>query len=208
MESLYKILNVTNKLLHDRGYTIGRNRILSFGELLREVGIKTENSIPENARSRLNYISSKRDNPEEKILIVFLDILNKSIIRSVYLMLTEKSCKNCIIVVPKKEMITSRNMQIIDKLTVSGLKTHVFSDKELEKNVTKNKYVPRHIILSKEDADKILDNMEIKDPVKELPKILRNDPQVKYWGGKAGDIVKIIRPSETTGFTPYLRFVV
>jgi len=200
--------------LHDRGYIIGQNRILSFGEFLREVGIEgdiDEDSIPkppENARSRLNYISSKRDNPEEKILLVFLDTLNKKIIRSIYFMLTEKSCNNCIIVVPDKKMITSRNMIIIDKLIENGLKTHVFFDGELEKNVTSNKYVPRHIILSNDHKDRFLKEMEIKDPVKKLPKILRSDPQVKYWGGKVNDIVKIIRPSETTGFTLFFKVVV
>jgi len=66
--------------------------------------------------------------------------------------------------------------------------------------------VPKHEILSREEAEELLRRYKIKPY--HLPKIKDTDPAVKALGAKPGDIIKIIRRSPTAGEAVYYRFVV
>ncbi|MDP8023351.1 MAG: DNA-directed RNA polymerase subunit H [Nitrososphaeria archaeon] len=73
-------------------------------------------------------------------------------------------------------------------------------------DILKNKYVPQHIILSKEEVDELLKKYHAK--LEQLPKIRSTDPVIRAIGAKPGDVIKIIRESETAGTTEYYRMVV
>lgn len=66
--------------------------------------------------------------------------------------------------------------------------------------------VPKHIKLSEAEKKKLLEKYIIT--VKELPKILRNDPIILEVDAKAGDVIKIVRRSPVAGETFYYRAVV
>jgi DNA-directed RNA polymerase subunit H (RpoH/RPB5) len=59
-----------------------------------------------------------------------------------------------------------------------------------------NILVPQHILLNEEEGKKYINEY---GGVKELTKILIKDPIAKYYNAKAGNIFKIIRPSNTSG---------
>jgi DNA-directed RNA polymerase subunit H len=69
-----------------------------------------------------------------------------------------------------------------------------------------HEYVPEHIILSKDEAEEVLNTYHLKPT--QLPFILVNDPAIRHLNAKPGDIVKIIRRSPTAGISIYYRYVV
>ncbi|CCW61253.1 unnamed protein product [Phytomonas sp. EM1] len=82
------------------------------------------------------------------------------------------------------------------------LKIQVFDEESLCFNVTRHENVPRHVVLSKEEALNFLTERKLN--ISQLPRILESDPVVQYFGISRGDIVKIIRESEVTG--PYAMY--
>jgi len=66
--------------------------------------------------------------------------------------------------------------------------------------------VPKHEVLSKEDAEDVLKRYRVKPY--QLPHIKASDPAVKAIDGKPGDIIKITRKSLTARYTLYYRYVV
>jgi len=77
---------------------------------------------------------------------------------------------------------------------------------EGEFDVTKHQLVPKHEVLSKEEAKEVLRRYQVK--VHQLPRIKASDPVVKAIGAKVGDILKITRDSPTAGKTVAYRYVV
>jgi DNA-directed RNA polymerase subunit H len=73
-------------------------------------------------------------------------------------------------------------------------------------SVFEHKLVPKHIVLSKEEAEEVLKKYHIKPY--QLPYIKKSDPAVKEIGAKPGDIIKIIRKSPTAGEAIAYRYVI
>ena len=67
-------------------------------------------------------------------------------------------------------------------------------------------YVPKHEIMNKKDAQKVLDEFNCKPT--ELPLIFVSDPAIVGLGVKPGDMIKITRKSGTSGTSLYYRYVV
>ena len=66
--------------------------------------------------------------------------------------------------------------------------------------------VPKHYLLPKEQAEKILNELGILP--KQLPLIQKNDPAIKDFTPLSGDIIKVVRNSQTAGQTIFYRRVV
>ena len=67
-------------------------------------------------------------------------------------------------------------------------------------------YVPKHEIITKKEAQKVLDDFNCKPT--ELPLIFVTDPAIVGLGVKPGDMIKITRKSGTAGESTYYRYVV
>ena len=74
-------------------------------------------------------------------------------------------------------------------------------------DILKHELVPVHIILSEEEKKEVMKKYKVKN-LKQFPRILTSDPVVKALGAKPGDLIKIIRKSNTAGESIYYRVVV
>jgi len=63
-------------------------------------------------------------------------------------------------------------------------------------DVLLHKFVPQHVLLTKEESLKLLDKYQID--FSDLPQIFEKDPVAIAIGAKEGDIVKVVRESNTT----------
>jgi len=71
---------------------------------------------------------------------------------------------------------------------------------------TRHYLVPEHVLIRKEKVDELMAELGIKKD--SLPKISKLDPAIKLLKPEKGDIVKIIRDSNTAGQAIYYRRVV
>jgi DNA-directed RNA polymerase subunit H len=67
-------------------------------------------------------------------------------------------------------------------------------------------YVPKHEIMTKQEAEDVLEKYHCK--ATELPLILVTDPAIIGLGIKPGDMIRITRNSATAGESFYYRYVV
>jgi DNA-directed RNA polymerase I, II, and III subunit RPABC1 len=108
---------------------------------------------------------------------------------------------NLILILKDKE-----NSAITKELTKEIYKNvEIFLKKNLLFNITHHNYVPKHIILTKDEEKELLD--KYNSTKSKFPKISKTDPVAKYYGMKPEQICKIIRKSPEVGEIFYYRLV-
>ncbi len=94
--------------------------------------------------------------------------------------------------------LSSQARMAVDTLNEKKVcRIEVFCYDELLINITQHELVPPHIPLSVEEKKMVLKRYAVKEC--QLPRIRVDDPQARYYGLRVGEVVKIIRASETAG---------
>jgi DNA-directed RNA polymerase subunit H (RpoH/RPB5) len=84
--------------------------------------------------------------------------------------------------------------------------SEVFKINQLMINIVDHVLVPKHIVLSKDETDAVLEAYRAKK--RDMLLIKTTDAVAKYYNMKPGEIVKIIRPSVMTVEAPAYRLVI
>ena len=93
-----------------------------------------------------------------------------------------------------------------EKQLIGSHDFEVFRQMEIIKDISKHHIVPKHILLSKEDGEKVMAEYKIKS--KDMSRIYIDDPMAKYLYAQKNDIVQIIRLSINSGYSTSYRLVV
>lgn len=144
----------------------------------------------------MTVLVEKMDDPSDNLFVFFPDDPKVGVkpIRNYCNRMKDENVTKAILVVI--EGITPFAKQALNEMA-SRYKIEHFRETELLVDITEHTLVPEHRILSKEEKIALLKRYKLKDS--QLPKMQSSDPISRYYGLSRGQVVKIIRPSETAG---------
>lgn len=191
----------------DNNYNNIYNSLITTNEMLIHRGYKKQ--IPFYSKNEIKLLE-KNNNLEfiikenNKIIIIkyILFKLRPTYIKQILETLIENhklNSSNCEIMLLLNENAGTSIEKIITKyITNRKFFIQLFLIKKLTINITKNKYVPQHRILSTDEVKEIYKTYNITNK-SQIPIIFSNDPIAKYFAMRIGDICEIKRHSSTAG---------
>uniref|UniRef100_A0A8C3T4T6 DNA-directed RNA polymerases I, II, and III subunit RPABC1 n=1 Tax=Chelydra serpentina TaxID=8475 RepID=A0A8C3T4T6_CHESE len=169
------------QLCHDRGYLVTQDELdQTLDEFKAQFGDKSSEGRPR--RTDLTVLVAHNDDPTDQMFVFFPEEPKVGIktIKMYCQRMQEENITRALIVV-QQGMTPSAKQSLVDMAPKYILEQ--FLQQELLINITEHELVPEHVVMTKE----------------ELPRIQAGDPVARYFGIKRGQVVKIIRPSETAG---------
>lgn len=191
MEKLWRTWCVALEMLSDRGFDVSEENPPPTLEKFIE-----ENGDEQSARKNMSRIFTKPSNENIHIMIFWTFQLGVEEIKYFRQQMDENNISHSIIVYGNK--ITPKAAGMIRQLRVQNVIIEAFNETELQINITKSVKVPRHIICSRVKKDEILKTYNIT--TSGIPQIKVTDPVMKYYGASRGQLVKIVRPSESVRY--------
>eukprot|EP00923_Selenidium_pygospionis_P008801 GHVN01015045.1.p1 GENE.GHVN01015045.1~~GHVN01015045.1.p1 ORF type:complete len:187 (+),score=35.48 GHVN01015045.1:3-563(+) len=185
-------------MLIDRGYIMST---VTMNETFDEFQKSLESVSGQ--RSKLLLIGGAK---EKKIIVYFADELAKRVGVKPIQDLTEKMEER---VIQRAILVTQLPLTPFAKEAVSEAAPkniiESFLESDLLVNITRHELVPKHTPLSDAEKAALLSRYKIKETM--LPRMMGDDPVARYYGLSKGQVVKIIRPSETAGRYVTYRYV-
>ena len=167
--------------------------------MLRQRGVNTE--VVQSLTSDIPATVFKIDK-----VVVYLSSrarINDKDINTI-IMATEQNGGNMsIVVVP-----ISPSSTILSTVRQRSKNIQIFHYGQLQFDITTHRKVPRHRILNDEEKKLLKERFHIQNIDKEMPLIDSQDAAARWIGAVPGDIIEIMRKSDTAGTTPYYRLCV
>merc|ERR1712062_739571 len=120
------------------------------------------------------------------------DKVKANTIKEMQTRMRTENVKRAIVVI--KKTITNYAKKSLDALKPQYI-FDVFLQQELMVNIMDHVLVPKHVLLSDGEKKQLLDRYNVKES--QLPRIQKEDAVARYLGLEKGQVVKIIRTSET-----------
>ncbi|CAL5222035.1 g4328 [Coccomyxa viridis] len=186
----FRIRKTCLEMLNDRQYLIGQDELNMSKEAFRD------RFGDDPRKDDLTVLAPKQDDPTEQVFVFFPEeekVGVKTIKTYAERMRNEG--------VNRAVMVTQINMTPFARQCLQEMAPkyyiEVFNAAELLINITKHVLVPEHRLLTPEEKRTLLDRYKVKDT--QLPRIQFADPVARYYGMQRGQVVRIVRPSETAG---------
>lgn len=194
---LFRIRKTVVKMLGKRGYNVtDEDANMDPAEFVGKFG-----EFPR--REAMNMLVGKLADPDDKLLVYFpeADVGVRECTPFIE-RLTSLKCSRGIMVVNGRFSNLAKSL-----LAEAGaIAIEHFRDDELLVDITEHELVPQHQVLSPEEKSALLARYKLRDS--QLPRIQLGDPVARYYGMQRGQVVKIIRASETAGRYVTYRIVV
>jgi DNA-directed RNA polymerases I, II, and III subunit RPABC1 len=188
---LFRVQKTCWKMLDKRGYIVAEDYInMTTDEFKDRFGDSP-------SRESLTILVRKADDPDDQIFVFFPDAEKVGVthLKTYYKRMQDENVKRAIVVV--RVNLTPFARTLIKEVATRGFRMEYFKDTELLIDITEHKLVPEHVVLSPQQKQELLDRYRLK--TFQLPRIQATDPIARYFGLKVGQVVKIVRPSETAG---------
>ena len=188
---LFRTRKTVCKMLNARGYLVAQ------AELDRDKDSFTEEFGEDPRRDALTLQFDLREDPTQHIFVFFPDEEKVGVktIKEYAKRMKDEQVNRAIIVV--QQSLTPFARQSLLECQAQKFYIEQFQEAELLVNITDHVLVPEHILLSDEQKRVLLDRYKVKET--QLPRIQMHDPVARYFGMRRGQVVRIIRPSETAG---------
>tara|TARA_Y100000385_G_C13064416_1_gene626000 strand:+ start:1075 stop:1683 length:609 start_codon:yes stop_codon:yes gene_type:complete len=197
-QDIIKSFTVVKEMLTDRNIDI--TNLESYSENEIEVLISASNT----SGTKNGNIFQIKVNDDIKIIYHMKSKFIKNDLKK-FLSTIEKDEEYKHIIFIFKEKINNNNEKNIKDL-LDGVTYELFPIKNLLFNITKHSYVPKHELLSVDQANNIMTNYSIKKS--QFPIILKTDPVARYYDFKSGQLIKVYRSSTATGESITYRYCV
>ncbi|KAF4552517.1 DNA-directed RNA polymerases I, II, and III subunit RPABC1-like protein [Elsinoe fawcettii] len=219
LSRMWRVWKTTKQMLYDRGYELTEEECnLSFEDFR---SLACPNDTPLN-KGTLNFSARPtpalmakhtalptKSNPEggaPAVGTIYVDFNPDSAIgikqlRVFATFLNEHNYYSGVFVTGAS--ITSSALKSAANLPIG---MEVWPEQDLLVNITRHELVPKHILLTPTEKKALLERYRLKET--QLPRIRMEDPVAKYLGLRRGQVVKIIRKSETAGRYASYRWVI
>ncbi|KFP16991.1 DNA-directed RNA polymerases I, II, and III subunit RPABC1, partial [Egretta garzetta] len=181
------------QLRHDRGYLVTQDELdQTLEEFKAQFGDKPSEGRPR--RTDLTVLVAHNDDPTDQMFVFFP--VQWFHVCSEWCSLRSRSeqrqgCPRAVLQpdrpFPSQSLVDMAPKYILEQ----------FLQQELLINITEHELVPEHVVMTKEEVTELLARYKLRE--NQLPRIQAGDPVARYFGIKRGQVVKIIRPSETAG---------
>ncbi|XP_071724741.1 DNA-directed RNA polymerases II and IV subunit 5A-like [Rutidosis leptorrhynchoides] len=198
IKRLFWVRKTLLEMLRDRGYSVGDSEInITKDQFIQKFG---ENMN----RAALTILVSKLDSSDQ-IYVLFPKeaTIGPSELKDMAKNAKSDNVFRAILVIHGK--LTPKGQRYLND-TSSPVHLEVFKESELLVNIMEHALVPEHQVLTTEEKKDLLEKYTVKET--QLPRIQVTDPVARYYGLKRGQVVKILRASETAGRYITYRYVV
>ncbi|KAJ3190363.1 DNA-directed RNA polymerases II 24 kDa polypeptide (RNA polymerase II subunit 5) [Gaertneriomyces sp. JEL0708] len=191
---LWRVWKTVHELVKDRGYSVSDRELeLSLDEF-KATHIRGD--VVDRQNLTFLVAGATEELKDQSLLVFFTEDESVGIkpIRKIAERMVSQNIFRAIIIY-QKNMTPSAN-KVIQEMAPKYI-MDLFQESELLVNITKHSLVPPHEVLSDAEKKTLLERYRLKES--QLPRIHPTDPIARYYGLKRGQVVRIIRPSETAG---------